>query len=203
MAISAIITADIVNSTKLSPAEQKSLNTLLIAIIGGHKYEFYRGDSYQVYVKDPALALLVVLQTRAAARKVSMDCDIRSSIGIGEVNPHMRKLSSATGEAFVLSGRAFDRISKGDERLVIDTTAVSAKPAVRIISLFVDYLFGKMTSKQAEVITNVLAGRTQAGAATKLKKSQSTINRHLHAAGWNEISKLLSEYELAVREQPE
>ena len=87
MAISAVITADIVNSTKLSTSQGKKLSDNLISILEKRKYEFYRGDSFQVYLKSPVEALSVALQLRTAAMKLLPKitvpvADIRVSIGI-------------------------------------------------------------------------------------------------------------------------
>src|SRR5689334_14155769 len=123
MTLKAAITADIVNSTKLPASAEKKLKTALSAILEPHKYEFYRGDSFQVFLKSPEDALLVALQIRSAAMKIPSETsnsliDVRASIGIGQVNLPVKTLMTAAGEAFVLSGRAFDQMKNG-ERLVI------------------------------------------------------------------------------------
>jgi len=85
----AVITADIVNSTKLSKTEYKKLMKSLTAVLQEHQHEFFRGDSFQVLVKSPSNALQVLLQARTAAMKLSEASmpvtDIRASIGIGQV----------------------------------------------------------------------------------------------------------------------
>ncbi|MET0394019.1 MAG: hypothetical protein ABW019_12795 [Chitinophagaceae bacterium] len=130
------------------------------------------------------------------------DCDIRAGIGIGRARPDPKKLSVATGEAFTLSGRAFDETDGPDRRLIIQSSDDRVNTALRIISYFIDYIYGRMTSKQAEVILVLLRDHTQQRAAVKLKKSQSTINKHAQAGGWNELTKLLKEYEELMRLNP-
>ncbi|MES2882397.1 MAG: hypothetical protein V4676_09635, partial [Bacteroidota bacterium] len=118
-----VITADIVNSTQLTKAEIKKLATVLGLVFKDYQYEFFRGDSFQVLVKKPVDALSVLLAARLAAMKLLPAetvpfTDIRASIGIGNVKMPVRVLQTATGEAFVLSGRSFDKMRK-EERLII------------------------------------------------------------------------------------
>src|ERR1043165_56861 len=111
----AVITADIVNSTRLKKMEEKTLLANLSFLLKPYKFEFYRGDSFQVYVSDPKQALKVALQARAAAKRLSSGfsspfADVRASIGIGDISGPVRDLKTAKGEAFVISGRVFDEM---------------------------------------------------------------------------------------------
>jgi hypothetical protein len=200
MTASAVITADIVNSTALARTELKKLIKNLESLLEKYRFEFYRGDSFQVYVKSPAEALPLVLKARATAMRYSAssspETDIRASIGIGRVKPPVKILHTNTDEAFVLSGRAFDSI--GGERLLITCDEANKKiqPGLRIAAHFADYIFRRITTKQAAVVLELLMKRTQVETARKLKKSQATVNKHLQAAGWPDIEELLNEYRL-------
>jgi hypothetical protein len=199
MPISAIITADIVNSTSLTPEDEKKLRTTINLLLKEYKFEFYRGDSFQIYIKDPHLALKVTLQTRAIARSLSTLHDVRSSIGIGQINTPVRDLKTSVGEAFILSGRAFDELT-GDMRFSIQSLDEKANVALRVIAHYCDYIFKRLTSKQAAVVNELLKGRTQMEAAKKLEVTQATINSHAQSAGWAEIDKLLKEYQQVINQ---
>lgn len=194
MSKGAVITADIVNST-LVPAEQmKKLREKLGQVLAGYKHEFFRGDSFQVYLRDPAEALTVVLKVRTEARKLSSLLDVRSAIGIGEANPALKKLSIATDEAFVLSGRAFDRLGKKNDKLAIESGDGHANHGLNVVASFADYIFNDVTEKQAEVLAELLKGFSQQEVTKKLKKSPSTINQHVQSAGWHAVARLLDDY---------
>ncbi|RYY54851.1 MAG: hypothetical protein EOO09_12755 [Chitinophagaceae bacterium] len=191
----AVITADIVNSTLLEKQQEKKLVQQLTQLMEPYKGEFYRGDSFQVYLKDPADALKLLLKMRMEARQYGQGYDIRAAIGIGEVNTPVRKLGVASGEAFVLSGRALEEMSKTDgTRMLIKTADAERSRTLEVMALFTDYVFREMTGKQARVISLLLEGTTQAAAAKKIRKSQSTVNKHVQSAGWSELSKLLLLY---------
>lgn len=200
MNLSAVITADIVNSTKLSRAEYKKLMKGLEAILQDQQHEFFRGDSFQVLLKSPNEALKILLQTRTLAMKLSGSsmpvADIRASIGIGHTKFPVKNFQTASGDVFILSGRAFDKMTK-EERLTIvcEEKNKAVNLGLKLMSHFIDYLFQRLTFKQAVVLYELLLDRTQVDAAKKLKKSQPTVHKHSQAAGWNEIEKLLKEYQ--------
>jgi hypothetical protein len=196
----AVITADIVNYTKLSSNEQKKLIHIISAQAKSYKLEFYRGDSFQVYLKHPNESLKFVIKLRTAAKKINHGsmisvADMRASIGIGNVNRPIRTLRTASGEAFILSGRNFDNINDSSQKLVIQSEIPSIDPTLKVIAHFVDYLLQRVTSKQAEVIFELLNDHTQTEVAKLLHKSQATISQHLQSAGWPEIEKLLEEFD--------
>jgi hypothetical protein len=195
----AVITADIVNSTKLSKAEYKKLTKNLLLVLQKHQHEFFRGDSFQVFVKSPDEALQVLLQARVTAMKISGTsmpvADIRASIGIGKVKLPVKSFQTASGDVFILSGRAFDKMEK-EERTTItcDEKNKAVNLGLQVASQFIDYLFQRLTFKQAAVVNELLMERTQIETAKRLKKSQATVHKHSQAAGWPQIEKLLADY---------
>jgi hypothetical protein len=199
MAIGAVITADIANYTQLSPVDQKKLINIISALAKNHKIEFYRGDGFQIYLRHPKEALKLLLYLRTAAMSIGQHsskpvADIRAGIGIGAVNLPVKTLRTATGEAFVLSGRGFDAIDKSRQRLIIQSENPSVNSTLKVIASFIDYLLIRLTSKQAAVIFELLDDRTQKEVARKLHKSQATINRHVKSSGWAEIINLMDDY---------
>ena len=198
MALRAVITADIVNSTLLPPKLGKNLITTFLSILKPYKSEFYRGDSFQIYMNEPEDALKIVFQVRTAARRIASLHDVRASIGIAENNSKVTKLNDEKGDAFVESGRAFDYINKTERRLLIRSKNESINVAFEVISRFADNILTNLTSKQAEVIFELLLDNTQIEAAKKLKKSQATVNKHVHSAGWRDIVELLENYQQLI-----
>lgn len=205
MAIRAVLTGDIVNSTRIGKANERKLLKSLQQVLAAHLFEFYRGDSLQVYIKEPRQALQMALLCRTAGMSITQDkivapSDVRVSIGIGQVNTSVKSLGNAKGEAFVLSGRAFDEELNTDTRLVISTANPMANAGLQVIADYINAIFKVMTSKQAVVIFELLKGETQQQVAGKLKKSKSTINQRVSAGRWPEIEKLLKQYENIINQ---
>ena len=205
MAIRAVLTGDIVNSTRIGKVNERKLIKSLQQVLAAHLFEFYRGDSLQIYIKEPKQALQIALLCRSAGMSIAQDevvaiSDVRISIGIGQVNTSVRTLGNAKGEAFVLSGRAFDEIVHTDTRLVISTANSLANTGLQVIADYINAIFKVMTSKQAAVIFELLKGESQQQVAAKMKKSKSTINQRVSAGRWSEIEKLLRQYENIINQ---
>ena len=199
MAIQAIITCDIVNSTKITVAKEKKLIATLHSIFQSHTIEFFRGDSFQAHVKNPAEALVLALQSRAAAIAMFKELkepitDVRISIGLGAVKLPIKALNTAKGEAFLLSGRVFDEMVKSTQRLAITINNPLAQQGLQVICDFINTIFEKITGKQAEVILELLKGQSQLAIVKKTKKTKSTIHQLAAAGQWHSIEKLIQNY---------
>jgi hypothetical protein len=200
----AVLTGDIVNSTLLDATQEKTLLKQLHSILSPHKYEFFRGDSFQAYIKESTEALQTALLCRTAAialpdEEKSVISDVRISIGIGNVESPVRNLASAKGEAFLLSGRGLDTLGKTEGRLIIVTENKMAGLSLSVISDYINSIYKQMTTKQARVIFELLKGLTQQQVADKLNKSKSTISQHVSAGKWDEIENILDKYKNIVQ----
>ncbi|HKO79998.1 MAG TPA: hypothetical protein VJU78_06355 [Chitinophagaceae bacterium] len=202
----AILTGDIVNSTELPVTEEKKLVQLFKRLSEPYIIEFFRGDSFQVYFKDASQSLKLALLFRCAAKRVEIPgdakFDVRTSIGLGAVERPVRLLATAKGEAFLLSGRAFDGMPDSGKRLVIVSASEVINAGLDILSSYIDTLFKAMTAKQASTIFELISGYTQAESAKRLKKSQATVNQHAQGANWTEIKNLLDKFEQLIKLLP-
>jgi hypothetical protein len=199
--IKAVITADIVNSSLLGKGPLNALQRSIERVFNVNNilFGFYRGDSiYALCEANIALktsCLLRTLAIQASKDDGEKGIDIRMAIGIGKVEEPIKDLGTAKGEAFILSGREIDHMGKEGPRLAIRSFDATADIGMAAIALFTDFILRRMTIKQSQVIHELLMGTTQVEAAKKLRKSQSTINKHANAANWNELARLLDIYE--------
>jgi len=120
----AVITGDIVGSTKLSRAEMKKVRNVTCAAIerfnafnffadyrnSPKDAEFSQGDTWQVAVPNPGASLRLALMVHADLRHQA-NAETRMAIGIGTIDNLERTVGISTGEAFILSGRALENIS--------------------------------------------------------------------------------------------
>ncbi|PRY52265.1 hypothetical protein B0I27_10623 [Arcticibacter pallidicorallinus] len=191
----AVLTADIVNSSLM---EGKDLNDLIVMIRSEFKKakvasEFYRGDSFHLLtdVKD---AFKMALSLRVLARQIpnagtGENADIRIAIGLGKVQDGIKSMALGKGEAFLLSGRELDAISKSSVRLSIRCSDDKIGAGMEALALLADMILKELSIKQAEVVSELLMGYTQMEVALKLKKSQSTINKLAQAGKWSQLEK--------------
>ncbi len=206
MPAQAILTGDIVNSTKLDTSREKKLSGVLNTLFNkeSSKIEFFRGDSFQAYTPDAKNALRLALLSRTAAISLFKDemvvlADVRISIGIGIVKKPVRVLKTAKSEAFILSGRKFDEIDKTNQRLAMVSANSLANEGLQVIADYLNAIFARMTGKQAEVIFELLKGEMQKAVARKLKKTKSTLHQRITSGRWPEIERLLEQYENIIK----
>jgi len=110
-------------------------------------------------------------------------------------------LGVARGEAFLLSGRQFDLLEETGRRLAIRCN--EDKPVANIgFDVMVDYLdsiYRKMTPTQANLIVELLQGITQQQYVLSNGKSKSTVSQLASAGRWQEIDRVLGQYEKLIK----
>ena len=204
MISASFITADIVNSTLLSDSEMASLRGELEKLLDtyGCMYEFFRFDSFQVLHREPIHSLKLVMLLRSQVRKFNeKGIDVRISLTLGEVKTDIQSLAFSKNEVFIMSGRHFDEMNSKGARFSISLSGQSTdicQPGFYAVALFADYLLCQTTSKQAQVLNELLQGLSQAEITRKLEKTPSTIHKHVKAIAWNEIEQLLTIYQSMI-----
>jgi hypothetical protein len=107
-----ILTGDIINSRKVPSKTWMDSLKLIFNTFGKtpNDWEIYRGDEFQMEIKNPEDALLVALQIKAFFK--SMNLDVRMSLGFGEKTYKARKITESNGSAFINSGEVFETLKK-------------------------------------------------------------------------------------------
>jgi hypothetical protein len=117
--------------------------------------------------------------------------DARLSIGIGDVAYFGKSVLDADGEAFHLSGRAFDEMKDSQNFLQMSTNDQKLNDQLHIILNLANIIISQWTKNQAEVIFLLLEGKTQQEMADELKIAQSAVNNRIKLSRWKEIDKTM------------
>lgn len=191
----AVLTVDIVNSQKLGEEELSALMDWLKRHVNTAPEFFFweRGDSFQV-VCEPDKALDLALGLRFLARSLHPLGDVRISIGLGERGP-MAPVATSTGEAFVLSGRAFDQLDTA--RLVLACADDHLQWGLDALAVLCDQLMESLTEKQADVFVKLLEGETQYAIAQTLNQSAPAITQKVKSGQWKRFVWLRQHYKKA------
>lgn len=185
----AILTGDIVDSTKLSPPNRGELANILKDTLGmitrPDKHEIYRGDSFQAQVDNAALALRKSVQIRCRLRQAFVQekkpvIDARISVGIGSVTHQAGKVSESDGEAYRLSGRMLDTMKAS--RLQMKTGDEEFNKWVAPICLLLDVIINSWSAQQSEVVYALLNGAKQQEIAKAIGITQAAVNKRLRTA---------------------
>lgn len=190
MDIVGVITGDIVQSSKIKAENKGRLIDYLYELRGNvtdicyFDIEFFRGDSFQLLVKDAEQTLLIALSLRAKLRSAPSEikCDARLSIGVGSIEYRNESVKLSDGEAFRLSGRGLDEIGK-KRRLVISTPWKQVNEELAISTAFADDIVSKWTKDQAEMIfISLSTDTTQKAISATLDKTAQNVSKLLNAA---------------------
>ena len=116
-----ILTADIVNSRKLSSKKWIDDLKALLRAFGKspNDWEIYRGDEFQMEIKKPEDALLIAFQIKAFFKSINLD--VRMSLGFGDKTYKARKITESNGTAFIRSGESFESLKKQKLNLVLNS----------------------------------------------------------------------------------
>jgi hypothetical protein len=185
--IKGVITGDLVNSTRIAPEWRKDVVDALNKCVSDFmsitpiKIEMYRGDSFQVVVDKAEQTLSVAIALRSklkASTPEGVDTwDARVSVGIGEIFFESDHVVTSDGEAFRLSGRAFDSIGK--KKLTVLTPWEDLNMAMEVNTRFADEIISSWTARQARVVYHsILSLKIQKEMAEELDMTRQNFNYH-------------------------
>lgn len=184
--IKGIITGDLVNSTNIAAEHKQTVIDSLNAVVKDFsqktsmKFEMFRGDSFQVVVESAQLSIAIAIALRAklkASTPEKLDgWDARVSVGIGQMSYESDNIVTSDGEAFRLSGRAFDNLGK--KRLAFATPCSELNELTELNTRFADDIVSALTVRQARVVYHSLLcpDKTQKEMAEELNMSRQNFN---------------------------
>lgn len=194
----AVISGDIVNSTKLTSDQFdqllkriKDIQGLITKGNSSNAHSIERGDEFQTVVHDIENALRYTIIYRVGIKALGKEFDCRISFAIAS-NADLRVLvSESMGEAFVLSGRGLKALK--NDRLLFSSDRFELTKYFDLLFKYLDRQLTELTSRQCEVMLPMLQtneGLSISELAEKLDVATATASKSLKASGWQLISEL-------------
>lgn len=178
----AVITGDIVNSQQV---DSKIWLAHLEKAVGANfsnkeVWEIFRGDEFQYFLNEAEKAFVEILKIKTQIKMIK-HCDVRLSLGIGDQNLKMDRVSLSNGSAFVNSGRNFERLKKEKINLIFCSDNSSLDHELNLIFRWASETMDRWTVPLAEVVFELLndENMTQNKLAEKLKISQSSVSQRI------------------------
>ncbi|MBD1570450.1 MULTISPECIES: hypothetical protein [Aliivibrio] len=194
----AVISGDIVNSTKLTSEQFEQLLNRIKEIQkwitegnSSNVHSIERGDEFQSVVHDIESALRYTIIYRLGIKALGNEFDSRISFAIASNADLRESVSESMGEAFVLSGRGLKTLKNA--RLLFNSDSSELAEYFDLLFKYLDRQLTELTSRQCEVILPMLQtneGLLVGELAEKLNVATSTISKSLKASGWPLISEL-------------
>ncbi|WP_428231715.1 hypothetical protein [Flavobacterium sp.] len=119
--MTSVITGDIIGSRQQTSKHWVEDLKKILSPFGDTpvQWEIYRGDEFQIEIKNPEEALLSAILIKAHLKALKLDA--RMSIGFGDKTHHAEKISESNGSAFIRSGELFETLKKQKLTLAIRT----------------------------------------------------------------------------------
>jgi hypothetical protein len=206
----AVLTGDIIKSSRLSPADLESVRTTLLRAVNAvrrwkpgliqGKPEFFRGDAWQLLLTDPAPALRVAIHLRASLRAAGL-ADTRVAIGLGPVEKiSSERVSLSTGQVFVLSGKALDQMTRYSSMTIeVPKPASPLAEWLQVAGHLCDSLIGQWTMRQAELVRAAVNPKEpdsgEIGQSLKPVVSKQAVAKGLSAANWYVVREAIRLFE--------
>jgi len=179
-----------------------------------HPIAVFRGDSWQLYVADAALALHVGLSLRAVLRAAA-SVDTRIGLALDAVDTvDETNVSASMGPAFQRSGQALDGLQDGWRMRCLLPEAIDdiAQLGADALCDLADYIAIHWTEAQAQAVASRLLLVSSDGGAPSQAHiaqhwhpepiSQQAVSRHLQQAAWTRIETALGRFEHLVSRIP-
>ncbi len=174
----------------------------VVSSIADMRIEMFRGDSFQIGVKEAGKSLKVAIAIRAYLRsnrfiRSNQQWDARMAIGIGSLDYEYDTLATSDGEAYRVSGRGLDDIGKA--HLYIETPWKDINYALLVSTAFADDVISGWTQSQSKAIFQSLAtGMNHTEIAGCLGVSRQMIDKSLRAAKESLINLYIQQFEQLI-----
>jgi hypothetical protein len=200
--MTSIITGDIIDSRKQKSKDWVEGLKKILSPFGEtpNQWEIYRGDEFQVEIKNPEEALLAAILIKAHLRAVKLDA--RMSIGFGSKTHNAEKISESNGEAFIHSGELFETLKKQKVTLAMRTgnTDIDEKMnlMIQLALTFMDDWLVQSAEFVAIAIKNPTLSQEELG--QKLGINQAAVSRRQKRAQFDLVMNLDRYFRIQIKQ---
>ena len=177
--MTSIITGDIIGSQKIKNSDWIIDLKQLLSHFGTEQkdWEIYRGDSFQIEVKDPKEVLLVAIRIKSFLKSIKIDA--RMGIGIGSKNKSTLKISESSGKVFVNAGEVFDSLKKDKITMGIKTSNSTINETLNLMLQLALTIMDNWPQQSAEYVSAAIQHPTltQKELGLKLNIKQASVSR--------------------------
>ncbi len=210
----AVLTGDIVGSSKLEPGQLKDVMDRLRKSVARFKQTYpdailgnldvYSGDSWQLLMPDWQRSLRAALYVRAVIKSIEkLKLDTRVALAWGDIdeatlNPD--RISESTGPAFQASGRALEKMPKGVRMAFVQDNGDSQRFGELLSGavLLLDEIVGGWSLNQAQAVSLALLCINQRDIGRELGVTQPNVQKTMQRARWHGVEQFLEVAEKAV-----
>lgn len=201
--MTSVITGDIVNSRRsITKTWLKVLKKELSKLGDTPKqWEIFRGDSFQIEVKNPADALITAIKIKAAI-KSQKGVDVRMALGIGDKTHNAKNITESNGSAFVHSGELVGELKSRKVNMAVKSINAQFNDEINLYLKLALIVMDSWTTNTAETIYAKLEypDKSQKDLGRLLRKPQNAVSTRLKRACYYEIMDVIEMYRTKLAE---
>ncbi|WP_299116334.1 transcriptional regulator [uncultured Winogradskyella sp.] len=192
--MTSVITGDIINSGQFKNPEVWliPLKNALIKIGIEKKYwEIFRGDSFQIEVKNIYESFIISLYIKASIKTIK-GLDVRMAIGIGSKNFGGNTIAESNGEAFQFSGLRLEDLKEEKVNLMIKSRFSDFDKEMNLYFKLASIAMDNWTVNSAEVakLFYEFPNKTQEELAKLINISQDAVSKRVKRAHLDKLFEL-------------
>ncbi|MCX7550188.1 transcriptional regulator [Xanthomarina sp. F2636L] len=203
--MTSVITGDIIKSRSVNNPELwlQTLKSALTTIEADKSlWEIYRGDSFQIEIKDINKSFEAAIYLKASIKTIK-ELDVRLAIGIGSKTYSGKQITESQGEAFQHSGETLETLKKEKQNLKIKTSNKQLNKELNLYFRLALLSMDSWTVNSAEIVKLSLENPNaiQEDLGKLLGINQNTISRRQKRANLDEILELNRMYQQKITEE--
>lgn len=190
--MTSVITGDIIDSRKQKSKDWVEDLKKILSPFGAtpSEWEVYRGDEFQIEVKNPEEALLSAILIKAHLKALKLDA--RMSIGFGDKTHNAEKISESNGSAFIHSGELFETLKKQKVTLAMRTGKDIIDEKLNLMLQLALTFMDNWLAQQAEFVALAIENPnlSQEELGQKLGINQAAVSRRQKRAQFDLVLQL-------------
>jgi len=200
--MTSVITGDIIGSRQQNSKHWVEDLKKILSRFGAtpSHWEVYRGDEFQIEIKNPEEALLSAILIKAHLKAIKLDA--RMSIGFGDKTHNAEKISESNGSAFIHSGELFETLKKQKVTLAMRTGDMFFDEKINLMIQLALTFMDHWLAQQAEFVAAAIENPTllQEELGQKLGINQAAVSRRQKRAQFDLVLQLDRYFRIQIKQ---
>ena len=200
--MTSVITGDIIGSRQQTSKHWVDDLKKILSRFGAtpSQWEVYRGDEFQIEIKNPEEALFSAILIKAHLKAIKLDA--RMSIGFGDKTHNAEKISESNGSAFIHSGELFETLKKQKVTLAIRTGDMVFDEKINLMIQLASTFMDHWLAQQAEFVAAAIENPTllQEELGQKLGINQAAVSRRQKRAQFDLVLQLDRYFRIQIKQ---
>jgi hypothetical protein len=200
--MTSVITGDIIGSRQQTSKHWVEDLKTILSRFGAtpSQWEVYRGDEFQIEIKNPEEALFSAILIKAHLKAIKLDA--RMSLGFGDKTHNAEKISESNGSAFIHSGELFETLKKQKVTLAMRTGDMVFDEKINLMIQLALTFMDHWLAQQAEFVAAAIENPTllQEELGQKLGINQAAVSRRQKRAQFDLVLQLDRYFRIQIKQ---